>query len=82
MADEQSIDIYAQHRALYASAPKPPHVPEDLVVDYDYRHPAGMDNGEDVYTALSRLQRGPDIVWTPRNGGHWIVTRAEDIKFI
>ncbi|RTL21012.1 MAG: cytochrome P450 [Sphingomonadaceae bacterium] len=82
MADQKATDIYAQHRALYASAPKPAHVPDELVVDYDYLHPAGIGNGDDVYTALSRLQSGPDIVWTPRNGGHWIVTRAEDIKFI
>jgi cytochrome P450 len=25
-------------------------------------------------------QDGPEIFWTPRNGGHWIATRAEDIE--
>lgn len=82
MADQDTVDPYAQHRALYACVPKPAHVPDELVVDFDYLHPAGMERGEDVYTAWSHLQDGPDIVWTPRNGGHWIVTRGEDIKFI
>jgi cytochrome P450 len=30
--------------------------------------------------AWKKLQLGPDIVWTPHNGGHWIATRAEDIE--
>jgi len=24
----------------------------------------------------------PPIFWTPKNGGHWIATRSEDIKYI
>ena len=33
----------------------------------------------DVHLAWRALQQaGPDIFWTPRNGGHWIATRAED----
>lgn len=82
MEDSQTLDPYAQHQALYASVPVPPHVPADRVVDFDYLHPLGMEQGEDVYTAWKRLHRGPDIVWTPLNGGHWILTRGEDIKYI
>jgi cytochrome P450 len=52
-----------------------------MVVDFDYIHPAGLDDG-DVFTALARLHAGPDIVWTPHYGGHWVATRGEDIKWI
>jgi cytochrome P450 len=55
----------------------PAHVPESLVVDFDYQRPPGHE--EDVHLAWSRLHAGPDIVWTPYYGGHWIATRADDI---
>lgn len=79
-ADTQP-DIYAQHQALYSTVPLPTHVPAELVVDFDYLHPPGLAEG-DVYTAWKRLHDGPDIIWTPRNGGHWILTRGEDIRFV
>lgn len=63
-------------------AERPAHVPPECVVDFDYFNPPGLDQGEDVFTALGHLHEGPDIVWTPRNGGHWIATRAEDVRWI
>ncbi len=63
-------------------AERPPHVPSECVVDFDYFNPPGIERGEDVFTALGHLHEGPDIVWTPRNGGHWIATRAEDMRWI
>ncbi|MDF8335288.1 cytochrome P450 [Novosphingobium cyanobacteriorum] len=65
----------------FATVGKPEHVPTDRVVDFDYMHPAGLENGT-VYDVLRELQNGPDIVWTPRYGGHWIVTRFEDVKWV
>jgi cytochrome P450 len=62
-------------------AEKPAHVPAELVVDFDYVHPAGLEE-LGVYGAMKRLHAGPDIVWTPRHGGHWLVTRGEDIRFV
>ncbi|WP_336952139.1 cytochrome P450 [Sphingobium aromaticivastans] len=59
-------------------APKPDHVPDDLVVHWDFTSPPGGE--EDVNTAWKQLHDGPDIIWTPHNGGHWIVTRAADIE--
>lgn len=59
----------------------PAHVDPALVVDFDYINPAGLDES-DVFTAFARLHQGPDIVWTPRYGGHWIATRGEDIQWI
>lgn len=59
---------------------KPDHVPIDLVVDFDLF--ALGDKPEGLHLAMAKLHDGPDIVWTPHNGGHWIATRAEDIDFI
>jgi cytochrome P450 len=59
----------------------PPHVLPELIVDFDYMHPPGIEDG-DVYAAWARLHDGPDIVWTFRNGGHWILTRAEDMRWV
>lgn len=57
----------------------PAHVPPHLVVDWDFYNPPG---GEiDINGAWKKLHDGPDIVWTRYNGGHWILTRAEDIEF-
>ena len=58
-------------------AARPAHVPADHIVDFDYREPPG--HATDVHLAWKTLHGGPDIVWTPRHGGHWIATRAADI---
>ncbi len=60
-----------------ALADRPSHVPPEVVVDFDYREPPG--HATDVHLAWKALHGGPDIVWTPRHGGHWIATRAADI---
>lgn len=54
----------------------PAHVPTERVVDFDMYAPPGV--AEDFHKAWQTLQAPdlPDIVWTPRNGGHWIATRA------
>jgi cytochrome P450 len=61
-----------------ALASKPPHVPSELVVDFDFNSIAGAT--EDIHAAyVAVMNSSPDIFWTPRNGGHWVITRAEDI---
>ena len=60
-------------------APKPDHVPDALVYDFDMYDVPGSD--EDIQLAYRAVQQAaPDIFWTPRNGGHWVATRAEDIE--
>lgn len=61
-------------------APRPDHVPPELAIDFDFNSPGKP--GEDVPLAWKRLHAGPDIFWTPRNGGHWVATRAEDSEII
>ena len=57
----------------------PPHVPQELVFDFDLYNVPGVE--DDYQLALKQLhnQGRPDIFWTPRNGGHWVVTRGEDM---
>jgi cytochrome P450 len=57
---------------------RPDNVPPDLVIDFDFFNPPNWD--EDLLLSWKKLQKGPHIVWTPHNGGHWIATRAEDIE--
>ena len=56
----------------------PDHVPAGLVVDFDYLRDPGL--AVDPHAAYARLAGGPPIVWTGRNGGHWISTRHKVIN--
>ena len=60
---------------------KPAHVPRELVVDFDFNSINSLDGAcEDIHAAYVKLiEASPDIFWTPRNGGHWVITRADDI---
>jgi len=66
--------------SVWPSAPKPAHVPSTLVLDFDFMRP-GPDGG-DPFQAWTTLHGLPPLVWTPRNGGHWLATRGEDIPEI
>jgi cytochrome P450 len=57
---------------------RPSHVPPELVRDFDFYDFPG--SSEDVQAAFASIQQSsPDIFWTPRNGGHWVATRTEDV---
>jgi len=73
-------DVIASAGPVYDTVDRPVHVPEAHVIDFDYLHPDLSQR--DVYAALKQLHAGPDIQWTPRNGGHWVVSRAEDIRWV
>jgi len=55
----------------------PAHVMPAQVVDFDIYHP--MSAGLDLHESWRALQESgmPDVVWTPRNGGHWMVLRGK-----
>ncbi|MGD9473359.1 MAG: cytochrome P450 [Novosphingobium sp.] len=55
----------------------PDHVTPDRVVDFDFFNPPGV--AQDFQAAWRSLQDAgvPDVIWTPRNGGHWIATRGD-----
>lgn len=58
----------------------PPHVDPECVVDFDYVNDAEFRH--DPRAAYLRFRNGPDLLYTPHYGGHWIVTRRELINEI
>jgi cytochrome P450 len=58
---------------------RPAHVSPDRVVDYDFyadrRHPSTGN----LHDALRKFaeDEGRGILWTPRNGGHWLINDHE-----
>lgn len=57
----------------------PKHVPSDLVKEFNYFDMCGE---HDLYERFKKLHTGPDIFYTPTFGGHWVVTRHEDIEHV
>ncbi|MEQ8837193.1 MAG: hypothetical protein RID07_10360, partial [Lacipirellulaceae bacterium] len=55
----------------------PSHVPKNLVHDFDFND---MQGESDVWEHFRKLHDGPDIFYTPRHGGHWVLTRFEDMN--
>lgn len=59
---------------------RPDHVPAELVVPFDlYAVPGAR---EDIVSGYMAYTQVPPIFWTPCNGGHWVVTRPEDIETV
>src|SRR5579872_1201547 len=59
-------------------APRPAHVPDALLYDFDISHDALFE--PDLHLGLIELaRRTPEIFWTPRYGGHWVVRSHEAI---
>lgn len=58
-------------------AERPAHVPPELVVNANiYALPGGDTDPQMAWKALD-IPGNPGFVWTPHNGGHWILTSAE-----
>jgi cytochrome P450 len=53
-------------------SPIPRHIPSALIVDFDAFDSAQF--GDDPHSRLAWLHDKPDVFYTPRNGGHWVVT--------
>ena len=68
--------------SIEPGAQRPENVPPDRVVDFDMYNPPGAE--KDFHGAWLKLHAPgvPNLVWTHRNGGHWIATRAEQIRTI
>ncbi|SCW59712.1 Cytochrome P450 [Sphingobium faniae] len=58
----------------------PVHVPQEMVRDIDLYAIPGSDR--DVHDAWRALQAGPELIWTPRNGGHWIATSGRVVEML
>jgi cytochrome P450 len=72
--------MFADPYALAARVPA--HVPPALVFDFDMYNPPGFDPAgvADIHEIWKQLHAThPKIFWTPRYGGHWVVTRFAEI---
>ena len=56
----------------------PAHVPVKLVKDFDFRY--APEIAQDPWLYFSQASKGEPIFWTPRNGGHWIVSGTEIVE--
>ncbi|MES0874306.1 cytochrome P450 [Sinimarinibacterium thermocellulolyticum] len=61
---------------LTPAVPKPAHIPDALVCDFDMFNDPGLlaDPHERI---LELLRTAPAVFWTPRNGGHWVLMSHE-----
>lgn len=69
MATDDVLD-----RAPFPStlAPRPDHVPEDRVIDFDvYQKPPAGICPQQMWFDMRTNAKYP-VMWTPHNGGHWI----------
>jgi len=63
--------------SISSMSPVPSHVEPRLVYDFDFIL-APLDTNEPQREIGRRLfAEAPEIFFTPRNGGHWVVTRSE-----
>ncbi|MFP6850448.1 MAG: cytochrome P450 [Pseudomonas sp.] len=67
------------HEALLKEPPLPT-IAREQIIDFDFFSIAPVDG--DIHLGWKRLHEGPDVFYTPRNGGHWVITRAADIAAI
>lgn len=59
----------------------PPHVRPEQVFDFDiYADQRVTQNVQE--SCVAALREAPDVFWTPRNGGHWIIQRSSIVADI
>lgn len=68
--------------AQVTQAPRPDHVPADRVVDFDIFNFPITDAEYQLGLKALNAPGMPEVLWTPHNGGHWLVTRAADINTV
>src|SRR5258706_6291134 len=67
-------------KAALHREPPLPDVRRERIVDFDFFGVRPVDG--DLHRGWKHLHDGPEIFYTPRNGGHWVATRATDIEHI
>lgn len=61
---------------LSPKVPKPAHIPDSAVYDFDaYRDPGLL--ADPVKRIAEIVKQAPPIFWTPRNGGQWVIQGYE-----
>jgi hypothetical protein len=68
-----------QPAGISPAVPKPDHVPDSVVFDFDYFEDPGLK--QDAHgRALEVVRDAPPIFWSPRNGGQWVL-KSHDAVF-
>jgi cytochrome P450 len=57
---------------LSPPVPKPVHVPDSAVYDFDFFRDPGI-KADPHRRVLDVVKVAPPVFWTPRNGGHWMI---------
>lgn len=65
-------------QASQAAFKLPDHVPPHLVVDFNYRNDPRLL--PDLHRGVLTFLGGPDLVYTPHNGGHWVATKPHVVR--
>lgn len=64
---------------IMQKAPKPDHVPDALVFDFDFI--MGADYLHDPFAFAEKTRtHAPSVFWTPRNHGHWVIASYETVS--
>lgn len=79
METSAALDANLGEQAL---APRPDHVPEDRVIDFDvYQSPPAGMCPQRMWFEMQANAKHP-VMWTPRNGGHWIAMTPEPTESV
>lgn len=69
------------HAPVSAAGHVPPHVPPELVYDFDiYADSRVTSDVQGSYAAA--IAAAPDVFWAPSNGGHWMVKGMDAISAV
>jgi cytochrome P450 len=76
LSEVDRSDAMTSEATMSPVVPKPPHVDDALVYDFDmFADPALIADPHN--RLLDLLENAPTIFWTPRNGGHWVLLSYE-----
>jgi len=63
---------------MSAAVPKPAHIPDSLVYDFDLTGDPGL-LADPAQRIAEIVRQAPPIFWTPRNGGQWVIQGYEPL---
>ncbi|BFM07766.1 cytochrome P450 [Halioxenophilus aromaticivorans] len=64
--------------ALSPAVPKPDHIPDQFVYDFDFFADEAMTKNAHA-RVLDIVKNAPPVFWTPRHGGHWVLASHQAV---
>lgn len=65
-------------KSSISAEPPLPDLPANQIVNFDFFKVQAVAG--DLHLGWKKLHEGPDVFYTPLNGGHWVLSRAADIE--